>query len=219
MKKILCVMTAIAVLAAMSGCSNSSEGGNGTTTAGTSSAAEVTTVQTDSTENNAEATADETNTGTTADESDSKEGSVQKIADAIKTAYGDNYIPDTDVPEEFLTGTVGLEKDSFTEYFAQQPMIGAHPDILIIVKAASGKTDDVKGKLEAYRETLVNDTMQYPMNLPKINASQVVANGDYVAFIMLGAVNENEDGTEEEQAKFAEEQEKIGVDAFNAYFA
>ena len=60
--------------------------------------------------------------------------------------------------------------------------------------------------------------MQYPMNLPKINASQVVQNGDYVAFIMLGAINDDMDASEDDQAKFAEEQEKIGVDAFNKYF-
>lgn len=217
MKKILCVIAVAAMLAAMAGCSDNSQGTGETTTAGTSAAGETTTVQTSqATESSSTETVPETTTG---DSENSTDSSVGKIADAIKTAYGDNYIPSMDAPEEFMTGTVGLEADSYTEYFAQTPMISAHVDTLIIVKAASGKTDEVKSKLEQYRDVLVNDTMQYPMNIAKINASKVVANGDYVAFILLGAIDEREDISEEEQAKFAEEQNKIGVDAFNAYFA
>lgn len=217
MKKILCVIAVAAMLAAMAGCSDNSQGTGETTTAGTSAAGETTTVQTSqATESSSTETVPETTTG---DSENSTDSSVGKIADAIKTAYGDNYIPSMDAPEEFMTGTVGLEADSYTEYFAQTPMISAHADTLIIVKAASGKTDEVKSKLEQYRDVLVNDTMQYPMNIAKINASKVVANGDYVAFILLGAIDEREDISEEEQAKFAEEQVAIGVDAFNAYFA
>ena len=43
--------------------------------------------------------------------------------------------------------------------------------------------------MQAYRKRLLDDTMQYPMNLIKIQASQVVRYGNYVFFLMLGEVS------------------------------
>lgn len=216
MKKIFCVIAAASMLLSLAaGCSdNGGSANNGTTTASTAA------------EPNAETSADAgDNTSEAAPETkpedgdNSKEGTVQAIAEKIIAAYGDDYLPNTDIPADILKTLIELEEDSYTEIFAQQPMISAHADVLIIVKAASGKTGEVKSKLEAYRSRLVEDTMQYPMNLPKINASKVVANGDYVAFILLGKIDEREDASDEEMASFAEEQVKIGTDAFEAYFA
>lgn len=213
MKKIICMMTVAAmILAAVAGCSNDGGSAGGSTTpSGTVSEAATDGAGTEAANTSADTAAPD-------DGGEDSEGTVGKIADKIIAAYGDNYLPNMDIPDEMLQSLVGLEADSYTEIFAQQPMISAHPDILIIAKAASGKTDEVKSKLEKYQDYLVNESMQYPMNVAKVNASKIVANGDYVAFILLGAINENEDSSEEEQAAFAEEQTAIGVNAFKAYF-
>lgn len=150
--------------------------------------------------------------------SEADEGAAQKILDAIKQAYGDDYIPDTPIPEELLSGSYGLDPESYTEVAAEMPMISANVDTVIIVKAASGKSGDVKAALTAYHDKLVTESLQYPQNVAKVNAAQVVADGDYVAFIMLGAYDERENASDSERAEFAEEQVQIGVDAFNAYF-
>lgn len=213
MKKIICMMTVAAmILAAVAGCSNDGGSAGGSTTpSGTVSEAATDGAGTEAANTSADTAAPDDGGG-------ESEGTVGKIADKIIAAYGDNYLPNMDIPDEMLQSLVGLEADSYTEIFAQQPMISAHPDILIIAKAASGKTDEVKSKLEKYQDYLINESMQYPMNVAKVNASQIVANGDYVAFILLGAINENEDSSEEEQAAFAEDQTAIGVNAFKAYF-
>lgn len=207
MKKIAVLILVCSLLTSLAGCSSGNEDKpEGTPDNGTSSATA------------APAESDnESGEGTNAPE-EGEESSVKKIAQAIKEAYGENYLPDMEVPKELVDTTFGLEKDSYTDVFAETPMISAHPDTLIVVKAVNGKTGDVKAKLEKYRDYLVNESLQYPGNIAKVNASQVVANGDYAAFILLGAINENEDASEEEQKKFAEEQTKIGVDAFKAYF-
>lgn len=200
------------ILAAVAGCSNDGGSAGGSTTpSGTVSEAATDGAGTEAANTSADTAAPDDGGG-------ESEGTVGKIADKIIAAYGDNYLPNMDIPDEMLQSLVGLEADSYTEIFAQQPMISAHPDILIIAKAASGKTDEVKSKLEKYQDYLINESMQYPMNVAKVNASQIVANGDYVAFILLGAINENEDSSEEEQAAFAEDQTAIGVNAFKAYF-
>lgn len=207
MKKIAVLILVCSLLTSLAGCSSGNEDKpEGTPDNGTSSATAAL-AESDN----------ESGEGTKAPE-EGEESSVKKIAQAIKDAYGENYLPDMEVPKELVDTTFGLEKDSYTDVFAETPMISAHPDTLIVVKAVNGKTGDVKAKLEKYRDYLVNESLQYPGNIAKVNASQVVANGDYAAFILLGAINENEDASEEEQKKFAEEQTKIGVDAFKGYF-
>lgn len=218
MRKLIFAAAAAAVLLmSTAGCSeNSGNAGEGTTSASTSSAGTGTEGNVGASETSAE-TAPETDGEETSD--GTSDNTVQKLGEIIKSAYGENYLPNTDIPPEMIKSLVGLEDDSYTEILAEQPMIGAHPDVLIIVRAANGKTGEIKGKLEAYRSRLVNDSVQYPMNIAKVNASQVVANGDYVAFILLGAINDELDSSEEEQARFAEEQVMIGVEAFNGYFS
>ena len=150
--------------------------------------------------------------------SESDEGATQKILDAIKQAYGDDYLPNTEIPEELLKSSYGLDPETYTEIAAEMPMISAHVDTVIIVKAASGKSGDVMAALNAYHDRLVNESLQYPQNIAKVNAAQVVANRDYVAFIMLGAIDERGNASDSEKAEFAGKQVQIGVDAFNAYF-
>ena len=89
------------------------------------------------------------------------------------------------IPAEFLEG-FGLTADLYDEFFGEMPMISTNVDTLIVIKAAEGKLEAVEGVLNAYRENLVNDTMQYPMNLGKIQASEVKTIGNYVCFVQLG---------------------------------
>ncbi len=67
----------------------------------------------------------------------------------------------------------------------------------------------------------INDTMQYPMNLLKAQASRIYTKGDYVFFFMLGFIeNELEEtATEEEQIDAYKEQNQIAVDAVKELFA
>ncbi|MCH5200549.1 MAG: DUF4358 domain-containing protein [Oscillospiraceae bacterium] len=143
-----------------------------------------------------------------------------EIVDAIKNAYEPDSLPFIDMlPEELINDRYGLDADSYTEITAQVPMISTFVDTVVVVKAADGKAGEVEAALKAYHKTLVEESIQYPMNIEKVNAGQVVVNGNYVAFIMLGAIDEREDASDSDRASFAEAQTKIGVDAFNAVFA
>ena len=169
----------------------------------------------------------EDNSGNEGDNSGEDDGSdssdaesvTQQIANEIKAAYDPDSIPFIDMlPEELINDRYGLDPDSYTEITAQVPMISTFVDTVVVVKAADGKAGDVEAALNAYHNSLVEESIQYPMNVAKVNAGKVVANGDYVAFIMLGAIDDREDASDSERAEFAEQQTQIGVDAFNAYF-
>ena len=110
-------------------------------------------------------------------------GEVKPI---VTDLLGDNYFPNMELDPEMLEFVVGITSDMYEEYFAEMPMISANVDTLIVVKAADGQADAVETALNVYRNAQVGNTMQYPQNVGKVQASKVERIGDYVIFTMLG---------------------------------
>ena len=89
-----------------------------------------------------------------------------------------------------------------------------HVDTLLIIHAKDGKVEEVENALNAYRDSLVNDTMQYPMNLGKIQASRVERIGDYVCFVQLGADTSSvEEQGDEAVITYCQEQNELALEA------
>ena len=124
------------------------------------------------------------------------EDKIQAVQDNVIKALGGrieeegNYIPSMPLENEMLTEIYGLDMEDIEKVIAEGPMISNHVDTFIAVQAKEGKGEDVETALNKYRDTLVTDTMQYPMNVAKINASRVYRDGDYVFFSILGAFYE-----------------------------
>ena len=121
---------------------------------------------------------------------DSAEGTGTRDMGNVRTIVtdllGDNYFPNMELDSEMLEFMTGITSDMCEEYFAEIPMISTNVDTLIVVKAANGKADAVEEALNSYRNAQVANTMQYPQNVGKIQASKVERIGDYVIFTMLG---------------------------------
>lgn len=66
-------------------------------------------------------------------------------------------------------------------------MISANVDTLIVIQANEGQIDAVEEVLNSYRDTQVNNTMQYPKNVGIVQASRIEVVGDYACFVQLGA--------------------------------
>lgn len=111
---------------------------------------------------------------------------MNAIKTAITDKIGENYWPTMALDPEMLESAFGVTPDMYDDYLAEMPMISTNVDTLVIVKAKEGQADAVEEVLTAYRDTLVNDTMQYPMNVGKIQASRVEKIGNYVCFVQLG---------------------------------
>ena len=94
-----------------------------------------------------------------------------------------------------------------------------HPDLFIGIEATEGNAEAVEAALQAYQEYLINDSMQYPMNLAKVSACQVLRYDNYVFLVMLGAINEDMDASDDEAAAFAQAEVQKAVDALDAVFA
>ena len=145
--------------------------------------------------------------------------SLDDVLNKIKEAYGEGYIPNTPMDDQMLNDVIDLSPELCESYVAEMPMISTFVETFIGVKAKEGKGDDVEKALTEYRERLVGDTMQYPMNVSKIQASQVVRHGDYVFFVMLGGPDDAamEQG-DEAALKSAEENNKIAIDVIDGFF-
>lgn len=112
---------------------------------------------------------------------------MEAVKAAVTDALGENYWPNTAVTPDLLEVLFGISPEMYDDYLAETPMISANVDTLLIIKAKEEQVQAVEEALNAYRDSKVNDTMQYPMNVGKIQASRVERIGNYVCFVQLGA--------------------------------
>lgn len=212
-KKIICAaLAALMSVSMLAACTSSDEQPDDTTTT-TEAATTTTTAASEDTS----ATTEDTSSGSTEDNgAQSTDGAITAIHQAVKDAYGDEYYPNMPVEDEMFEDTFGVSLDDVDDYVAEMPMISVNVDTFVAIKAKSGKADAVEEALNAYRDKLVNDTMQYPSNLPKIQGSKVYKQGDYVFFIMLGEIPmEVLDESDEAAIKAAEENNQKAIAAID----
>ena len=143
---------------------------------------------------------------------------VERIFDKIQKAYGGDYLPDTDMDTQALQEEFALNFAQIDKYKAQISGASTHPDCLLVIKAKQGCGQEVEAQLNKAQQKQIEDAIVYPANSAKIRASRVVRRGDYLAFILLGAINNNTDMTEQQAAEFAAAQTQRGVDAFEDMF-
>lgn len=108
------------------------------------------------------------------------------LLDAVKEELGDDYWPNEAIPAEALESLYGISPDLYDGYVGELPMISTNVDTLLIIKAKSDKVEEVVELLNAYHDRQVNDAMQYPQNIGKVQAARVEQIGDYVCFVRLG---------------------------------
>ena len=196
--KILTVCSLLAVsVVLLTACGKKNNGNTGENT-------ESTTPQTSSQAGN--------NTGNTLAESTepAQESSLMYLRDAVAEALGEDYWPDCVMEPEYVQDLYGLKPDMSEDIFVETPMIGTNVDTLIIVQAKKDRVEDVEKALNTYREGEINNTMQYPMNIGKVQASRIETIDNYVLFIQLGgsSVDAEEEGEEKVMELSREQNEK-----------
>lgn len=147
-----------------------------------------------------------------------KDVDIKEIHAAVKESLGEDYGANRDLEKEELEGIVKVKEEDMEEYIAQAPMISVGVDNFIAIEAKEGKADEIEQGLNNHRKYLVEDSMQYPMNIAKINASKVIRHGDYLFFVMLGKYDDRDNVTEEQALEFAQEETKKVEDIINGFF-
>lgn len=162
----------------------------------------------------AESPAEGNQPGTVQEETKKEKPALEAVYQAVKDAYGDDYLPSMAIDGDMLESMYGISSDLYDEFIGEVPMISAQADAFIAVRGKEGKGDEIRGILEDYKENLITGAMMYPMNLPLAQSAQVVQEGDDVFLIMTGT-NEayGQAETEDEMLQIAEDQIAIGVKA------
>ena len=145
--------------------------------------------------------------------------SLTEIVAAVKKAYGDGYLPNMTIDQDVLAEQYGIKKSMYEEVIAEGPMLSFQIDTFIAVKAKEGKAEEVKAAMEKYKQYLLDESMQYPMNASKIPATQVYRFGNYVFFSMLVSPQGEEPESEEDYLEAAKKQNQIAYDTIAKFFS
>lgn len=144
---------------------------------------------------------------------------ITEVHNSVKEAYGETYYPNQTYDTNTIEQMFGVKEDLYEKAIAEGPMMSFSVDTFVAIKAKSGKGSEVKKALTDYREKLVNDSMQYPTNKVKIQASQVVSYDDYVFFILLGDIPmEVEEQGDEAILEAAKSENQKAIDAIDKFF-
>lgn len=151
---------------------------------------------------------------TTVEETTQVQVSLTELYDAVKEAYGENYLPQMQYDTEIFENVFGINEELYEEFIAEAPMMSAHVDTFVAVKAKEGKAEEVNQILKTYRDNMLENSLQYPMNLGKVEGARLYRNGDYIFYIILGGYPEDGSDVDAETAK---EQNQIAIDAIEKF--
>ena len=106
-------------------------------------------------DNNTESTGTE-NTGTEAtnnagaDTMDNvfKDVPMSDLKTAVTGILGENYWPQMALDAEMLSSVCGISADMYEDFLAEMPMMSAHIDTMIIIKAKDGQVEAVEEAAE-----------------------------------------------------------------------
>ena len=143
------------------------------------------------------------------------ESDLEKAVTAVKTEFGEFYGPSQDITAQQLDEVMGIDPTWVKDFVAEGPMFSMSVDTFIAVLVEGDHVDDVKEALEAYKLYQETEAFQYPMNMAKVKASEVVVRGNLVFFVMLGKYDDRTEATEEEYLTFAKNEVKRAVDAID----
>jgi len=114
---------------------------------------------------------------------------VQNIYQAVVETYGSAYLPDMQADSFFMQDTLKLDASWYDAAVVEIPMMSNNADMFAIVHATEGNLENVKKAFDDYKYYLVNESFQYPMNMPKVQSAVVeVLNDEYVIFSILSGL-------------------------------
>lgn len=144
---------------------------------------------------------------------------IKEVLAKIKEEMGEDYLPQQEMDFEFVGEISGIKEEDMEEYIVEFPLMTMNIDRFIAIKAKEGKGDAIEEGLIEYKRHMIEDEFKYPMNMPKVEASQVVRYGDYAFYIVLGAHDSNLEDIESKDAKdFAEGEVAKVVEIIDGFF-
>lgn len=129
--------------------------------------------------------------------------SIEKaIADSIGS---DNYLCNTDIDENWLKNSYGLDLSKVKSYVAKQNAISAvNLDTVIILEVEDGYADTAVEILNESYSGTVGYIRQYAFGVGKVMNARIYKEGNYVMYILAGAGYDGDDAEKEDELAVSE---------------
>ena len=147
-----------------------------------------------------------------------EEVNLKDIITSVSKELGEHYLPDRQMTMEEAEALFDISKDQVEEMIIEAPTISVHVDMFAAIKAKEDQADAVEEKMIAFMEMMQANTMQYPMNEAKVEASRVVRHGNYIFYILLGKFDNRDNATPEERLEFAKSEVDRVEAVINKFF-
>lgn len=138
---------------------------------------------------------------------------LAQLREKVEGELGEKYWPEVLLSEEALEEKTGITKDMYEEFLAEEQIIDANIDIMIIIHAKEDYVGAIEQKLEDYRSRMIDENQKYPQNLGKAKASRMETIEDYICFVQLGADTSSvADKGEDEIVAYCQEDNERAID-------
>ena len=157
--------------------------------------------------------------GACAKKRDVSELTCKEIVEAFSKAYDTAYAPNVAIPDELLGSEFSLNLAEMEDYYGEMPQIGLRCDRIVAVKAKKGEVKNIAERFEQAKKEFLKNTLEYS-NSQKVSAANILIQGDFVCFYMLGDDygGENVGEGSSEEIKFYQTQQQIGADCWHNIF-
>ena len=162
------------------------------------------------------------NDAQTSDESQSVSDSVdtsdevtENNTDSVNDDFADDYSPEYTVDIELSESNPDAETNDVPTGDIADAVKELLGEGYLPSMALDGHADDVEKALNDYQEYTLENSLQYPANVAKLNAARVYRLGDYVFYILLAAVPDEYMDDEEGRFDFCVANNQMVVDKIN----
>lgn len=123
----------------------------------------------------------------------------------IKENYTQTYRCNMPIETDTMTNVFGITEDMYEYYYGELPMISNHADMILVVKPTEEKYDEVKTKLEEYKNYQINEAFQYPTNAIRVQATEIYEQDGMIYYIAIFGDADETKETEENLLKLSKE--------------
>ncbi len=127
---------------------------------------------------------------------------VQSVVEDVMEAYPLTMPGEIDATS--FKDVLYIDETMYEDYSAYMSMMMPGTDVVVLVEAKEGMVDSVKESLEKFVEDL-KSSAYLPNDIAKIDAAEVITNGNFVFLVMVLDQNDPENPT-------------AGIDAANEIF-
>ena len=99
---------------------------------------------------------------------------LEDVHKAVKEVMGDDYFADMPLEQAAFVDMFNVSADDIEAFIAEIPGFSLGVDVFVAIKAKAGQGEAVEKALQDWRTFQVEEGFQYPMNMTKVKASQVV---------------------------------------------